>query len=76
MFRRNWIGLFPNNQSSDLSNELERGYEAALLIQSLELEFYNDRPIRPDLELVRTQVGSGDDSQAFPHSVEHLSLHL
>ena len=51
MFRRNWIGLFPNNQSSDLSNELERGYEAALLIQSLELEFYNDRPIRPDLEL-------------------------
>lgn len=51
MSRRNWIGLFSNNQSSELSSELERGYEAALLIQSLELEYYNDRPIRPDLEL-------------------------
>ena len=51
MSGRNWIGLFSNNQSSDLSSELERGYEAALLIQSLELEYYNDRPIRPELEL-------------------------
>ena len=52
MSRRNWIGLFSkNNQSSDLTSDLERGYEAALLIQSLELEYYNDRPIRPELEL-------------------------
>ena len=51
MARRNWIQLFSNDQSFDLSNELERGYEAALLIQSLELEYYGDRPVRPDLEL-------------------------
>ena len=51
MSRRNWIGFFADNQAFDLTNELERGYEAALLIQSLELEFYDDRPIRPDLEL-------------------------
>ena len=51
MSRRNWIGFFSNSQAFDLSNDLERGYEAALLIQSLELEYYNDRPIRADLEL-------------------------
>ena len=51
MTRRNWIQLFSHDQSFDLSNELERGYEAALLIQSLELEYYADRPVRPDLEL-------------------------
>ena len=51
MTRRNWIQLFSHDQSFDLSNELERGYEAALLIQSLELEYYSDRPVRPDLEL-------------------------
>ena len=51
MSRRNWIGFFADSQAFDLTNELERGYEAALLIQSLELEFYDDRPIRPDLEL-------------------------
>ena len=33
--------------------DLDRGYEAALLIQSLELEYYGDRPIRPDLEALR-----------------------
>lgn len=47
----NWIGAFRRAQSQDIENELERGYEAALLIQSLELEYYNDRPVRPDLEL-------------------------
>ena len=51
MSRRNWIGLFDHNQSFDLTNALERGYESALLIQSLELEYYGDRPIRTDLEL-------------------------
>ena len=51
MARRNWIQLFSHDPSFDLSNELERGYEAALLIQSLELEYYGDRPVRPDLEL-------------------------
>ncbi|MCB4410889.1 MULTISPECIES: proton extrusion protein PcxA [unclassified Synechococcus] len=51
MSRRNWINLFSSNQSVEFSSDLERGYEAALLIQSLELEYYGDRQIRPDLKL-------------------------
>ena len=51
MSRRNWINLFSTNPSIELSSDLERGYEAALLIQSLELEHYGDRQIRPDLKL-------------------------
>ena len=51
MSRRNWIGFFARSQAFDLTNDLERGYESALLIQGLELEYYGDRPIRPDLEL-------------------------
>jgi hypothetical protein len=46
-----WLGTFGRAQSLDLSRDLERGYEAALLIQSIELEHYNDRPVRPELEL-------------------------
>ncbi|MEB3327438.1 MAG: proton extrusion protein PcxA [Synechococcus sp.] len=46
-----WMGTFGRAQAVDLSNELERGYEAALLIQSIELEHYNDRPVRPELDL-------------------------
>ena len=46
-----WMGTFGKAQSLDLSHALERGYEAALLIQSIELEHYNDRPVRPELEL-------------------------
>ena len=51
MSRRNWINLFSTSQSIELFSDLERGYEAALLIQSLELEYYGDRQIRPDLRL-------------------------
>ena len=51
MAPRNWIGLFSRNQAGDVSSDLERGYEAALLIQSLELEYYGDRRVRPELEL-------------------------
>ena len=46
-----WIGAFGRAGAVDLSNQLERGYEAALLIQSIELEHYNDRPVRPELDL-------------------------
>ncbi|MCP9774561.1 proton extrusion protein PcxA [Cyanobium sp. WAJ14-Wanaka] len=46
-----WTGAFGRAQTSDLSHNLERGYEAALLIQSIELEHYNDRAVRPELEL-------------------------
>ena len=46
-----WIGSFDRASTHDLSNNLEKAYEAALLIQSLELEYYNDRPVRPEIEL-------------------------
>jgi len=46
-----WLGTFGRAQSLDLSNDLERGYEAALQIQGIELEHYNDRPVRAELEL-------------------------
>ena len=46
-----WMGAFGRAQALDLSNDLERGYEAALLIQGIELEHYNDRPVRPELDL-------------------------
>ena len=46
-----WMGAFGRARTLDLSNDLERGYESALLIQSIELEHYNDRPVRPELEL-------------------------
>jgi hypothetical protein len=48
---RNWMGTFGRAQALDVSDDLERGYESALLIQSIELEHYNDRPVRPELEL-------------------------
>ena len=51
MALRNWINTFGQANARDLNSDLDRGYEAALLIQSLELEYYGDRPIRPELEL-------------------------
>ena len=46
-----WMGAFGRASSLDIASDLERGYEAALLIQAIELEHYNDRPVRPELEL-------------------------
>jgi len=46
-----WIGTFGQAKARDLSSDLERGYEAALQIQSIELDHYNDRPVRAELEL-------------------------
>lgn len=34
-----------------LSETLEKAYEAALMIQGLELEFFQDRPVRTDIDL-------------------------
>ncbi len=48
---RDWMGAFGRARTLDLSSELERGYEAALLIQNIELEHFNDRPVRPEVEL-------------------------
>ena len=54
-----WMGAFDRASTNDLSLNLERAYEAALLIQSLELEYYNDRPVRPELQLsIARQVQS------------------
>jgi len=54
----NWIGTLTKGKGDSTTNgtirinhDLERGYEAALMIQSIELEHYNDRPVRPELEL-------------------------
>ena len=46
-----WMGTFGRARSIDMSIDLERAYESALLIQTIELEHYNDRPVRPELEL-------------------------
>lgn len=51
MALRDWMGTFGKARSSDLVQQLERAYEAALLIQSIEIEFFADRPVRTDLEL-------------------------
>ena len=37
MSRRNWVNFFSRGQGFDLTNDLERGYESALLIQNLSL---------------------------------------
>ncbi|MBM5802111.1 MAG: proton extrusion protein PcxA, partial [Cyanobacteria bacterium K_DeepCast_35m_m2_023] len=51
MALNDWIGAFGRAETVDLNNQLERGYESALLIQSIELEHYNDRPVRPEVDL-------------------------
>jgi len=48
---QNWIGTFGKSPGLQISQDLERAYEAALLIQSIELEHYNDRPVRPEVNL-------------------------
>ena len=58
-----WMGTFGRARSIDMSIDLERAYESALLIQTIELEHYNDRPVRPELELripkeVQAQCGN------------------
>ncbi|MEB3308033.1 MAG: proton extrusion protein PcxA [Cyanobacteriota bacterium] len=52
---RDWMGRFGRAAALEVSQNLERGYESALLIQSIELEHYNDRPVRPELELSITR---------------------
>ena len=48
---RNWIGAMGRAEGLQITQALERGYEAALLIQSIELEHFNDRPVRPEVDL-------------------------
>ena len=35
-----WTGAFGRAQQRDLSHDIERGYESALLIQSIELPIF------------------------------------
>ncbi|MEB3320265.1 MAG: proton extrusion protein PcxA [Cyanobium sp.] len=51
MVFRNWIGAFGRAEGLQITQSLERGYESALLIQSIELEHFNDRPVRPEVDL-------------------------
>jgi hypothetical protein len=52
-----WFGGSGADQSARrptglrLSESLEKAYEAALMIQGLELEFFQDRPVRTDVDL-------------------------
>ncbi len=69
----NWIGAFGRAQNKDIKNDLERGYEAALLIQSLELEYYGDRPVRPDLELTVPRSVQVHSAEKIPSSPDCLS---
>ena len=45
------VDTFGKAKALNANADLDRGYEAALLIQSLEPEYYGDCPIRPDLRL-------------------------
>ena len=47
----NWLGTFGKAESLALSGELEEAYEAALMIQGLELEYFQDRPVRLNVDL-------------------------
>ena len=65
-----WIGSFGRAQARDLSLYLERAYEAALLIQSIELEYYNDRPVRADLELAIPKATQNQVLRRFRAALE------
>jgi hypothetical protein len=65
-----WMGAFGRAQALDLSNDLERGYEAALLIQSIELEHYNDRPVRPELDLRSPRASQAQVLRRFRAALE------
>ena len=45
------MGAFGRAEGLQITQALERGYESALLIQSIELEHFNDRPVRPEVDL-------------------------
>jgi len=51
MAPRNWIGLYSRNQAGEVSIDLEREYQAALLLKSLRLKYYGECCLRPELEL-------------------------
>jgi hypothetical protein len=76
MALNDWISAFGRAQALDISHDLERGYEAALLIQTIELEHYNDRPVRPELELSLPRAAQSQLLRRFRAALEicHQSL--
>ena len=73
----NWLGTFAKAEGLDLSSDLEQAYEAALMIQGLELEYFNDRPVRTDVNLglpQATQAHWLEDRMHRPFSVEAMPL--
>ncbi|MEB3333271.1 MAG: proton extrusion protein PcxA, partial [Synechococcaceae cyanobacterium] len=65
-----WIGAFGRARALDISHDLERGYEAALLIQSIELEHYNDRPVRAEIQLSIPQADQAQLLRRFRAALE------
>ena len=51
MGMNNWLGAFGKAEELQFSSNLELAYESALMIQGLELEYFNDRPVRTDVDL-------------------------
>jgi len=47
----NLLGTFGKAEDLHFSSNLELAYESALMIQGLELEYFNDRPVRTDIDL-------------------------
>ena len=47
----NLLGTFSKAEDLHFSSNLELAYESALMIQGLELEYFNDRPVRTDIDL-------------------------
>lgn len=65
-----WMGTFGKARTKDLRSNLERAYEAALLIQNIELEYFNDRPVRPELELSMPALVQAQMMRRFRSSLE------
>ena len=66
----NWLGTFAKAEGLDLSSDLEQAYEAALMIQGLELEYFNDRPVRTDVNLGLPQATQAQIFRRFRSALE------
>ena len=65
-----WLGTFAKAEGLDLSSDLEQAYEAALMIQGLELEYFNDRPVRTDVNLGLPQATQTQIFRRFRSALE------
>ena len=65
-----WLGTFSKAEGLELSSDLEQAYEAALMIQGLELEYFNDRPVRTDVNLGLPQATQAQIFRRFRSALE------